>query len=119
MAPQLQALHLRILLGGDDDNRDVADCVVFPDRLQNLLARHHRHQDVQQHQGQGVLVFAHDADRLRPVAGKEQLVFILQHGAENFPVDHLIVDYQDPAQAICGVKLLVILGQSATPLSYC
>ncbi len=94
-----QALGFRGAVGGGvEDHRDGGDLLLGPQRLDEMVAVHARHQDVGDDQV-GPLA-ARQRQAVDAVGGGQQAVLLeAQQGQQELPVQHMVVDDQDCGHA--------------------
>ena len=78
-------VFLAVALGGHDDRNQRQLCVL-PDAVQEGIAVHHRHHQIQQDQGNTVLMLMQDIQRLLPVFRLQDPIAVGQHLAQDRPV---------------------------------
>ena len=105
--PDLQAVQLGLLVHGEEDHRDVHELLVGLHPGHQLPARHVRHVEVQQHDGDAVPVGLQELQRLDAVGGEQDVVVLPQHVPQHLPADVLVVHDQDALAEVDDRKLLL------------
>ena len=90
--PGVQAHDLLREVRGYHDDRNVAQLRRGLHQLQDLLSRHVRHDEIEQHERDGLSMSPHLLHGMLAVLGIEELVLVIEHRGKYLAVDRLVVD---------------------------
>ena len=87
-------VSLAVILGGDD-YRNLRQIGILFDVIQKGKAVHHRHLDIQQNQGDMILVHGKQLQRIAPVIRLQHMVLLRQNIHKNFPIQVIILHHKE------------------------
>ena len=108
--PGVQAHNLLREVRGYHNDRNVAQLRCGLHELQDLLPRHVRHDEVEQHERNGLSMSPHLLHGMLAVLGKKELVLVVEHRGKYLAIDCLVVDNQDSTLAISRKERRVVVG---------
>ena len=84
---EMQAFHLRLLVPGQYDHRNIPQRRIGHHDPEDLHPVHFRHHQIQQHQRNPVLLLPEHCQGFSPVRSEPDIVFLFQNCSEQHPVD--------------------------------
>ena len=114
---QRQALHLRVAVGGRDNDRQAGGSGVCLDLTQNVKSAEIRQIQIQQDQTEHLILRTNDVQSLRSRSRHNKVIAVLQEHFQDLLVDILILDQQDtPSVARRSKGRLVFLHSVFPPV---
>ena len=106
---QRQALDLRILIGGQDNDRDHRQFRLLPHPPQDFQSAHDRHLQIHQNEGELFTRLPHFFQRFPAVLCIDHFIIVLQDQAQQFPVDQFVICDQNQTFSVGGVEFFMAL----------